>query len=285
MHLPSYRLALPLLSCAGFAACINVHPATEDGVCVADAVNVDCTVNTLPGDQIGLRGYSCTGTARPDDSPTYVDGVPQGLICANRGAANADGSQNYCCTAEMSTCAYNPVATCESENVYGYQCRGSNRPEALNPAINCAQGTRQDDLINYCCSGTPRLHPCADYGGCEAGRTGWTCKADVLPSAQDLGVSQSRADVYYLLCPIPVQAANPSYYNFCCFASAPIPPGGSCLQNLKASCQPGQFGIACYGRDTPEQNFPSLTCPTPGVPGTSEQGYPATVYCCDFKQQ
>ncbi|HEY5282073.1 MAG TPA: hypothetical protein VIM14_04720, partial [Polyangia bacterium] len=191
-------------------------------------------MNGQAGDKIGLRGYSCIGTARPDDSPTYVDGVPQGLICADRGATGADagpdGTKNYCCTVETTTCALNPVAICESENVYGYQCRGSNRPEALNPAISCAQGLRQDDLVNYCCSGTPRVHPCADYGGCGPGRTGWTCKADVLPSAQDLGVSQSRADVYYLLCPIPVQAANPSYYNFCCFASAPIPPGGSCLQ-------------------------------------------------------
>jgi hypothetical protein len=101
-----------------------------------------------------------------------------------------------------------------------------------------------------------------------------------------MGVSQSRADVYYLLCPIPTQAPNPSYYNFCCFAAAPIPPGGSCIQDLQVpGCQPGRFGIACYGRDTPDQDFPSLTCPDPGVPGVSAQNYPATVYCCDFKDQ
>jgi len=278
--------ALPLLSTAGPVACMNAPALTISGACVADAINIDCTVNGLPGNTLGLLGYSCTGSARPDDSPTYIDGVPQGLICADRGAANADGTQNYCCTTATMPCAYNPVATCEDKTNDGFQCRGSSRPESLNPATSCTQGVWEGDLINYCCSGTPRVHPCADYGGCGPGRTGWTCPANVLPSAQDLGVSQSRADLYYLLCPVPVQAPNPNYYNFCCFAAAPIPPGGTCIQDLNVpGCAPGRFGIACYGRDTPDQDFPSMTCPDPGVPGVSAQNYPATVYCCDFKDQ
>jgi hypothetical protein len=288
-------LVLPLLSTTGLAACANTAPPppSVNGACTADAVHVDCTVNGLPGNVTGLQGYSCVGSARPDDNPAYIDGVPQGMICADRATANPDGgaaappgTKNYCCTANTMPCAYNPVAICEDPANYGFQCRGSSRPETLNPAISCTQGVKEGDLIDYCCSGTPRKHPCADYGGCGPGRTGWTCPANVLPSAQDLGVSQSRADLYYLLCPIPVQAPNPNYYNFCCFAAAPIPPSGTCIQDLKVpGCQAGRFGFACYGRDTPDQDFPSMTCADPGVPGFSEQGYPATVYCCDFKDQ
>jgi hypothetical protein len=32
---------------------------------------------------------------------------------------------------------------------YGFQCRGADRPEALNPLIDCGNGVRQDELVNY----------------------------------------------------------------------------------------------------------------------------------------
>src|SRR5262245_63313599 len=34
---------------------------------------------------------------------------------------------------------------------YGFQCRGADRPEALNPLIDCGNGVRERDKINYCC--------------------------------------------------------------------------------------------------------------------------------------
>jgi hypothetical protein len=82
---------------------------------------------------------------------------------------------------------------------------------------------------------------------------------------------------------VPTAAPNPKYETFCCFTATLVPAGGTCQQNLKMpGCAPGRFGIACYGADTPEQNFSRLKCTEPGVPGLSEQGYPATNYCCDF---
>jgi hypothetical protein len=48
------------------------------------------------------------------------------------------------------------------------------------------------------------------------------------------------------------------------------------------NCAPGRFGIACYGTDTPDDNYPRLRCPDAGISGLSDQGYPATLYCCDF---
>jgi hypothetical protein len=84
-----------------------------------------------------------------------------------------------------------------------------------------------------------------------------------------------------MVCPIPTPADNVKYDNFCCYTPAPIPIGGSCVEDMAAGCAPGRFGIACYGPDTPPDDFPPLKC-DPGSPGFSAEGYAATVYCCDF---
>jgi hypothetical protein len=275
---------LSLLGLAVLVGCTSEPVPAVDGTC--EPASVDCSVDGIAGDGLGLAGYACTGQARPDSHPKYLDGVPQGMVCAERGPAESDGKTSYCCTVDTVPCAYNPVASCESQDTVGFQCRGSSRPEMLNPTISCTQGIREGDFIDYCCSGTQRIHACADFGGCASGRTGWTCKSGVLPSSQDLGPNQSRSNLYRMLCPVPVQAANPIYYNFCCFVPAPRPPGASCVQDIEVpGCQPGRFGIACYGPDRPDQDFRSLTCPEPGVPGVSAEGYAATLYCCDFKEQ
>jgi hypothetical protein len=279
---PLHLTLAPLL--CGLGACTGTsNPTVTNGACIIDPVTVDCTTDGLSAESLGLIPYSCTGEARPDQDPTYIDGVPQGLVCADRGAAG--GMQGYCCSNQVTSCAYNPVAKCDT-GTYGYQCRGSNRPEALNDAIHCNQGVRQDDLIDYCCSGTQRTPDCTSSQsvGCLAGMMGWICPMDTLPTAQDLAANQSRADVYYQLCPVPTPAANPKYNTFCCYTPALVPPGGTCVQDIAVpNCQPGRFGMACYGPDTPDQDYPRLSCPDPGFPGVSAQGYPATLYCCDFQ--
>src|SRR5262249_22145324 len=60
----------------------------------------------------GLAGYSCPRGARPDMDPHYNEGVPEGLVCADNGAAHSDDSQDYCCSPPDTTCAFNPAATC-----------------------------------------------------------------------------------------------------------------------------------------------------------------------------
>jgi hypothetical protein len=158
----------------------------------------------------------------------------------------------------------------------------------LNPAISCNQGVRQDILVNYCCTGAEIKTNCtqSDAIGCVAGMTGWTCPKGTQPTAQDLGANKSRADLYYLLCPVPTPAPNPKYETLCCYVPTLVPAGGSCVQDMQVpGCAPGRFGIACYGTDNPEQNYPRLRCPEPGFSGVSAQGYPATLYCCDFTKE
>jgi len=283
---PLHFALAPLLCGLGASACTNTsNPTVANGACVVDPVAVDCTTDGFSAEALGLVPYSCTGESRPDQDPTYIDGVPQGLVCANQGAAGSDGTQGYCCSNRATPCAYNPVAICDS-GTYGYQCRGADRPEALNDAIHCNQGVRQDDLVNYCCSGAQRAPGCAASQslGCLAGMMGWTCPIGTLPTAQDLAANQSRADVYYQMCPVPTPAANPKYENFCCYTAGLVPPGGTCVQDIAVpNCQPGRFGIACYGPDKPDEDYPRLHCPDRGFAGVSAESYPATLYCCDFQ--
>ena len=261
---------------------------TVSGSCTVDT-NPDLACGLAPDgtvdETLGLVGYSCTGSARPDDRATYVEGIPNGLVCADRGAVGPEGKLGYCCTAAATTCAYNPVAECDAPS-YGYQCRGANRPEALNTEIFCGQGVRERDLINYCCSGTLLEDGClqSDAVRCSTRLSGWTCKGQNRPKAEQLGANRSRADLYYLLCPVPTPAANPVYNNYCCYPPALQPIGASCVQHSGVpGCAPGRFGFACYGPDRPEENYLPMKCPEPGFPGRSAEGYPATLYCCDFQ--
>jgi hypothetical protein len=277
-----HRLLLSLLL-AGTALACTTRSTEPDGVCVPDPA-VSCAVEGLSAEFVHLTGYSCTGTVRPDDNATFVDGVPEGMVCADR-PVTTQGARSYCCTTFTTQCSYNPTAVCDQTGNYGYQCFGPNRPEAVNPAISCNQGVRQDNLVNYCCSGAQRPANCtpSDAIKCASGMSGWICPKGTQPTAQDLGASKSRADSYYLLCPVPTPAPNPAMDLYCCYVPALVPAGGTCVQDRKVpDCAPGRFGIACYGTENPEVDFPRLRCPDPGVPGYSEQGNPATVYCCDF---
>ena len=284
------------------AACIPNSPP-PDGTCQQDlAVEANCTGSRDGGTAqgLGLVGYSCTGTVRPDDNATFIDGIPQGQVCANQ-ISPADGGaaqqpQTYCCTDQMPNCVYNPVAACDP-GTYGYQCQGANRPESYNAEIQCGQGVRDanKNLIDYCCSGTGLPVGCSEFDGltcmpgstgfcCPAGLVGWTCPTGkAIPKGQDLMSNKSRADTYYLLCSMPGMAPNPNIQEFCCYPPAQTLPGGTCVQDMGVpNCAPGRFGFACYGsfRDTPDNEYP-MKC-DPGMSGTSSQGYPATLFCCDF---
>jgi hypothetical protein len=180
---------------------------------------------------------------------------------------------------------------------YGFQCRGANRPEALNPLIDCGNGVREDEMINYCCTARPIPPPplgtgCVQSDGQCTGKmatwlpdrmSGWTCTNGAIPSAEDFKANESRADFYYFLCATPTQAPNPSVQYFCCYVPALVPPGGSCVPDLKVpGCASNRFGFSCYGRDTPEDDFLVVKCDAP-TQSTSADGYPAKTYCCDMK--
>ena len=79
-----------------------------------------------------------------------------------------------------------------------------------------------------------------------------------------------------------MQPANDSLKNYCCYMPALPPIGGTCVAHINVpGCQNGRFGFACYGPDTPEENYLPMTCDAP-FKGLSNEGYPATLYCCDY---
>jgi hypothetical protein len=276
-----------------------VEPTGRGGTCDLNAALSCGTIlagNPDAGVDPGLVGYTCNGLARPDDLAKYVQGVPQGQICADMTPPTPAGdappaTRDYCCTpAETPTpCAYNPVAICPEG--YGYQCRGPNRPEVLNTAITCGNGVREGDYINYCCQHQPRPVGCTQAKGafdCTGGLIGWVCPEGYRPRGEDFGMSESRADYYYFVCGVPTPAPNPAYSTYCCFTPSPVLPGGSCVYSPGSAptipnCGAKRFAFACYGRDTPDQDYyPRIVCPEPPVSGLSDDKYAAQLYCCDY---
>lgn len=286
-----YEFSLLLAGLAAVAAGGCVAKLEQpDGTCrVTDSPLLDCTVDSL-GDEISNRkgvpplgAYACTGSARPDDSPTITEGVPEGRICTDKGMLGDTNERGYCCTEYDTACAYNPLGNCP-EDRDGYQCRGAYRPETYNPTIYCDQATENGDLLEYCCSKESKMSgSCIATAGCPLNLFAWTCKDPKdLPRAQELLASKSRSDTYYMTCSIPQVNPNGTLF-YCCFVPGIMPPGGTCTQHTTVpGCDSGRFGFSCLGPDTPEDNFPPMVCPDPGVPGISMEGYAATLYCCDF---
>src|SRR5262245_34590619 len=147
-------------------ACSSATPASDG----------QCDVNLMLQCGDGYTGYHCSGSARPDDDPQYIEGVPHGVVCA------AKSEQEYCCTARTTSCAYNPVALCDPDWT-GFQCRGANRPDALHAALSCGNGVREGDLVNYCCSADPPDPGClqSDAVTCSSRLMGFSCRGDSLP--------------------------------------------------------------------------------------------------------
>jgi hypothetical protein len=288
----SLRFALP----TGFAfclvgACNYGSVGRTDGSCVLDSspdLHCDTSFIGQTGLALGLVGYTCTGAARPDENATYLEGVPRGLVCGERGA-HGDG-QGYCCTQDETECALNPVAICEAP-YFGFQCRGPHRPDALNAALGCTQGVREGDYTDYCCSTIPQKDGCVNQNTfpCAQGLDGWSCTGNALPRGEELGANESRADGYYLLCPTATPGASvglsAAQNLYCCYPPPPLMAGASCVQAVHAGCAPGRFGFACYGPDTPPEVYPPMVCPEPAFSGMSDEGYPAELYCCDFAPQ
>lgn len=297
VELMSLRRLAALLPCVLLTACPANETTSLQGTCTVDD-SITATCNTAPDGgapvALGLVGYTCSGTGlRPDlVQSQYNQGVPQGIICADTtptpDGGVPSGPQNYCCTSAPTTCAFNPVAVCP-QGTYDYQCQDINRPESYNPQIQCGQGVRGTEYVDYCCSGTGLSKGCMedDTLGCPAGLVGWDCNAKIpglVPKGQDLLDNKSRADQYYLVCDVPKLSLSGKVNDFCCYPPAAVPPGGACVEDINvAGCAPGRFGFACYGPETPSDDFPPMNCPNPGVAGTSTQGYPATLYCCDFE--
>ena len=127
-----------------------------------------CTLNSAScSSSTGTSvGYSCTGTAQPEQSNPN-------LIC------NTNGAGDYCCDASgNSTCAYDPYVTgCESGTL-GYSCNtGDPAPDTIDSTLVCSIPTRANSLDEYCCftdtttaTGTCDVDP--TVAGCVPDSTG-----------------------------------------------------------------------------------------------------------------
>jgi hypothetical protein len=270
--LAPFMIALAPASCAAVAS-------TANGACAVDSAS-----QPQCGD--GFVRYACDGSARPDDPGGFVDGVPDGTVCTDEGAASG-GGEGYCCSSSTTDCVYDPVAGCTGAT-YGYQCRGSNRPEAYDPNLFCGEGLVDGDLIVYCCGSAALPHGCQQGtgAGCPSTLVPWVCTDQSLPTEAELGSNQSRADFNLLVCAVPkvTPTAMSTIRNYCCFTPTSVPARASCLfDTAVAGCAPGSFGFACTGPDAPGDDYSRISCPTAGVPGVNAQGYPSTLYCCQYQ--
>lgn len=316
-------LAAPLAAWAAGCTVEQPPSHGECTVNAALSCNGILAGNPDAGVQLGLVGYSCTGAARPDETSHYTAGIPYGMICADQGRA-ADGTFGFCCTPpdDPVTCALdvtsilaitgdkNTNRTCPQPGTVRFECYGADRPEALNPAVTCGNGVRDGQLVDYCCAGAGRPPGCTEAkgactqnattgaigtGGIASGLTGWVCPPDptsgmpTLPRGEDFGMSESRADYYYFVCAVPGPPASDNSSTYCCFTPSPLLPGGSCVTATKVQtqipdCTQGRFGFACYGRETPEDDYVQINCTEPPIEGKDDQGMDAKVYCCDYRK-
>jgi hypothetical protein len=289
--MPMSRRALWIF--AGCAAALGVAACTRGTA----AVPPDC--QGVTGAQLacpfGLVGYACANAARPDEDGLFVDGVPRGLVCTDEGAIASDGAdggdaanerEGFCCTAAPTPCVLDPVAGCAAP-FYGYQCRGSDRPESFDATLYCGEGRPEGNLVDYCCGAGKLPAGCAQATNpaCPGTLVGWSCTDLSLPSEAELGSNQSRADFELLLCSVPTvtTTAAGAQRQYCCFTPTAAPAGASCVEDTTvAGCPPGNFGFACTGADAPGSDFPRMTCGA-GTAGRSAEGYAATLYCCTFE--
>jgi hypothetical protein len=275
--------AVPLLG--GAVACFPERTELDGSCELVPNTLLDCRAEGYEGELLraGLVGYACTGKMRPDLDATMSEGVPMGLVCANKGPLD-DGRESYCCTEDVVTCAYDPTMECDEGNS-GYECYGNNRPESLNPSLLCSNGTSERGLYHYCCTGQPEPSPCIEEPAvtCDTRLLGFRCEGSRGPRGEDYGPNRSRADYYYPLCTVAEQLPNPALKGYCCYMTLTPPVGATCVQHPSVpGCESGRFGFACYGPDTPEDDYPPMDCPDPGFPGRSAEGYEAKLYCCDF---
>jgi len=286
--------ALLLAGSGTFGGCTTkLEP--RDGACsVVSSALLDCSVDAADTgiDHIAnapdLVAYGCSGTVRPDDSAIMNEGIPQGRICTDRGPIGDGTQRGYCCTGATTTCAYDPTDDCPKDPVTGkkirdgFECYGPLRPEMYNASIYCDQAVFTGELYNYCCADTRLIWGCTPSNGCSKDLAAWNCQGDILPRSQELLVSKSRADTYYMTCSTPTPKGDGTK-NYCCYTPSIIPIGGTCIEDTNVpGCAAGRFGFACTGPDLPTESYLPMTCPEPGFPGTSMQGYQATLYCCDF---
>jgi len=190
---------------------------------------------------------------------SYIDGVPQGLVCANQGAVDARG-RTLLLLGFANIMRYNPVAICDSGS-YGYQCAGRS-PEApmrLSTA-NQESGKLTYQLLLLRRSANPGRYQSDSVGVLAAPDGDGPVRLGNIPLARPC--DKSRADLYYQLAR-PTPAANPATIPSAATLPELAPVGGSCVQDIAVpGCQPGRFRFCLLRVDTPDENYPPMHVPT-----------------------
>jgi hypothetical protein len=162
----------------------------------ADSCSSDSSVSCVSGSQ----GYSCTGSAQPED--TNGD-----LVCST------DGVGDYCCS--TSTCSYDSSVACVSGAI-GYSCAtGAEPPDQADPSLVCSVPTTSNNIDEYCCYTTtapPSTSTCTQDQTvtCPQVSTGpsygFSCTSTDTPSD----------DYSNLNCSAGVPASGSSATTYCC---------------------------------------------------------------------
>jgi len=125
----AYASLLLTLGLGGCTVTTTTSPPPPGGSCSRNA-GLACVS--------GTSGWSCSGTAQPEDANPR-------LVCSVD-----NGNGDFCCAA--SSCSFDPsVAGCPGGTV-GYSCAGgASPPDASDPSLVCSDPTISgpDDL--YCC--------------------------------------------------------------------------------------------------------------------------------------
>ncbi len=242
-----------LLFVAGVAAgCTTTVTATTTS-CSTDAA-VSC-----PG---GGEGWSCDGSARPDEI--------NGSIACSTGVAINSTTIGYCCASVSfptgGACGRDSTVSGCVYGSYGFSCTGQARPEDQDGSLTCSMGVPAGGgSTDYCC-----LVGYTMAAGCMQDPTVASCQGNSSYAFSCTGSATPAENASGLVCTGP--SPGPSGGSAYCCQQQTTTAGGCSADPTITGCAGGSSGYSCTGGATPAA---SLNCSS-GVAGPSGD----TFYCC-----
>ena len=173
---------------------------------------------------------------------------------------------------------------------YAYQCQNVNRPESYNPQISAARACAAPSTSTTAAAEPGCAADCASRTALPAARRASSAgsmphrRPAHAPKGQDLMANKSRRrPVLSALLDAQVRAVGQGRRLLLLPARAD--PARRLLHRgrLRLQLQPAHaVRLRLLRRRHAGGRLPAIVCPNPGTPGTSMEGYPATLYCCNF---
>jgi len=151
---------------------------------VNNGVTNTCTASTTVTGCVGnASGYSCTGTATPDQTDATLvcsDGTPSG------------NATLYCCAPYTASSSSTCAADCTGASI-GFSCTGSDTPEQGDSSLVCSTGTAGSGNTLYCCIDNASTSCMQDstVQGCSGSSVGFSCTGTAPPSQSDSSLTCS----------------------------------------------------------------------------------------------